>query len=131
MPHLTLEYSDNLPSGLDVQVILARLHRVVAQEDAFALPEIKSRAIPHRLFLIGAGAPDAVFVHVTVAILDGRELELRQRLSRQLLGALREEFSLAYAERPCDLTVEIREMERASYAKAMNVRSTPPQERSP
>jgi 5-carboxymethyl-2-hydroxymuconate isomerase len=131
MPHLTLEYSDNLPAGLDLRSILGRLHRVVASEPVFALPEVKSRAVPHGVFLVGGGAPEAIFVHLTVAILDGRDLELRQRLSRQLLGALREEFSMAYAERPCDLTVEIREMERASYAKAMNDRSNTPAEPAP
>ncbi len=131
MPHLTLEYSDNLPAGLDLRGILERLNRVVAAEEAFLLTEVKGRAVPHGIFVVGAGDPKAVFVHLTVAILSGREVELRQRLSRQLLGTLREEFSLAYAERPCDLTVEIREMERASYAKAMNERSTSSEERAP
>ena len=130
MPHLTLEYSDNLPAPVDVAALFARLHAALAEAGPFALAQIKSRALPHATFRVGAGAPESVFVHLTVAILTGRSVEDRRRIGERMLGLLREAFARAWDERPCDVTVEVREMQRETYVKAMNDRArgaAPPQ----
>lgn len=123
MPHLTLEYSNNLPAPVDFGALFARLHGTLAETGPFALGQIKSRAVPHDVFRIGAGAPENVFVHLTVAILTGRDAEQRHRIGERLLGILREAFARAWDERPCDITVDVREMPRATYVKAMNERA--------
>jgi 5-carboxymethyl-2-hydroxymuconate isomerase len=120
MPHLTLEYSSNLPAPIDHQALLAELHAALERLGAFQLAEIKSRAIPHDIYRVGGGDPQSVFAHLTVAILSGRELALRQQLSAELLAILRQAFAPAWNDRPCDLTVELREMPRDTYSKAMN-----------
>ena len=120
MPHLILEYSNNLPEPLDHQMLFAELHTALAHSGLFALPEIKSRAIPHDLFRVGSGLSESIFVHLTVAILSGRDLSVRQTISADLLAVLRRAFASVWRQRPCDLTVDIREIERATYAKAMN-----------
>ena len=123
MPHLTLEYSDNLPAPVDLAALFARLHGSLAEVGPFPLAQIKSRALPHEIVRVGAGAPESVFVHLTVAILTGRDAADRRRIGESLLGILREAFARAWAERPCDLTVDVREMERETYCKAMNDRA--------
>ena len=120
MPHLTLEYSSNLPAPMEHQVLFEELHAAVERSGAFRLAEIKSRAIAHDTFRVGGGDPGSVFVHLTVAILSGRELAFRRQLSADLLAILRRRFAQAWAERPCDVTVDIREMQRETYSKAMN-----------
>jgi 5-carboxymethyl-2-hydroxymuconate isomerase len=125
MPHLTLEYSDNLPAPVDLAALFARLHAALAEAGPFALAQIKSRAVPCATFRVGAGAPESVFVHLTVAILTGRSAEDRRRIGERMLGLVREAFARAWDERPCDVTVEVREMERGTYAKAMNDRARP------
>jgi 5-carboxymethyl-2-hydroxymuconate isomerase len=130
MPHLTLEYSNNLPAPVDFDTLFARLHATLAEIGPFPLALIKSRAVPHDVFRVAAGAPESVFVHLTVAILTGRDVEQRRRIGERLLELLREAFASAWAERPCDLTVDIREMPRETYVKAMNDRAraaAPPQ----
>ena len=123
MPHLTLEYSNNLAEPLDHQVLFAELHAALERFELFQLAEIKSRAIAHEHYRIGNGAPESVFVHLTVAVLSGREVALRQRLSTELLGVLRRAFARTWRERPCDMTVDVREMQRETYGKAMNARA--------
>ncbi len=125
MPHLVLEYSENLPAPVDLQALFARLHEALRAE-GFALERMKSRALPCAVFRVGVGDPVAVFAHLTVAILAGRDPETRRRVAERLLGVLREAFATAWAERPCDLTVDVREMERATYVKAMNPRAGGP-----
>jgi 5-carboxymethyl-2-hydroxymuconate isomerase len=120
MPHLILEYSQNLSDPLDHQVLFAKLHAVLERVDGVRPAEIKSRAIAHEHYRIGRGAPENVFVHLTVAILAGRDLHCRERLSAELLAILREALARTWEERPCDLTVDIREMQRETYGKAMN-----------
>jgi 5-carboxymethyl-2-hydroxymuconate isomerase len=123
MPHLILEYSNNLPAPVDFGALFARLHDTLAEIGPFPLEQIKSRAVPHDVFRIGAGAPESVFVHLTAAILTGRDTEQQHHIAEQLLAALREGFATAWNERPCDITVDIREMPRKTYAKAMNERA--------
>ena len=123
MPHLSLEYSDNLPAPVDFGALFARLHATLAAAGPFPLAQIKSRAVPQEIVRVGAGAPEAVFVHLTVAILSGRAAAERRRIGELLLGVLREAFAHAWDTRPCDLTVDVREMERETYCKAMNDRA--------
>jgi 5-carboxymethyl-2-hydroxymuconate isomerase len=64
-----------------------------------------------------------------VAILTGRDTEQQHRIGERLLAVLCEGFARAWDERPCDITVDIREMPRKTYAKAMNEsarRDSPP-----
>jgi 5-carboxymethyl-2-hydroxymuconate isomerase len=126
MPHLTLEYSNNLPAPVDFGALFTRLHETLAGIGPFALEQIKSRAVPHDVFRIGAGAPENVFVHLNVAILTGRDTELQHHVAEQLLAVLREGFARTWDERPCDITVDIREMSRKTYAKAVNERASAP-----
>jgi 5-carboxymethyl-2-hydroxymuconate isomerase len=120
MPHLILEYSNNLADPLDHQALFAELHAALERFELFQPTEIKSRAIAHEHYRVGSGAPESVFVHLTVAILSGREVALRQQLSTELLGVLREALARTWRERPCDVTVDVREMQRETYGKAMN-----------
>jgi len=120
MPHLTLEYSDNLPEPLDHRALFASLHAVLERLGSFSPSQMKSRAVPQALYYTGTGAPDNIFVHLTVAVLNGRDPALWQQISAELLVILQSAFARAWIERPCDLTVEIREMRREWYSKTTN-----------
>ncbi len=76
MPHLTLEYTDNI--DVDVQPLLARLHEEVVATGAINLKGIKSRAIKHTQYRIADGDPDYGFVHVGLLIREGRPIEVQK-----------------------------------------------------
>ena len=124
MPHLTLEYSDNLPAPVDFGALFASLHEALVEIGSFRLADLKSRAIPHPCFHVGAGSPESVFVHLTVAIFAGRELAQQPEIGERLLAILKVAFEQAWTSRPCDFTVELREMRREGYFKTMNARAT-------
>jgi 5-carboxymethyl-2-hydroxymuconate isomerase len=124
MPHLTLEYSDNLPAPVDFDALFARLHEALVETGSFRLADLKSRAVPRPCFRVGAGSPESVFVHLTVAIFAGRELAQQQAIGERLLTILKTAFEPAWTGRPCDLTVELREMRREGYFKAMNAHAS-------
>ena len=124
MPHLTLEYSDNLPAPVDFGALFTRLHEALVETGSFRLAGLKSRAIPRSCFHVGAGSPESVFVHLTVAIFAGRAPAQQQEIGERLLVILKAAFEPAWIGRPCDFTIELREMRREGYFKTMNARAT-------
>jgi 5-carboxymethyl-2-hydroxymuconate isomerase len=117
MPHLVLEYSANVPDEPDFDLVLQRLHETMTTVGPFDLSNVKSRAVRREPFRVADGASDRAFVHLTVSVLAGREARVLRETGDALLAVLRESFPRARAERRCDLTVEMREMQAGLYFK--------------
>ena len=108
MPHLTLEYSDNIE--VDVQPLLARLHEEVVATGAINLKGIKSRAIKHTQYRIADGDPDYAFVHVGLLIREGRPIEVQKEATQRVMKVLKETFGPLFEKRKLSLTVDLKEM---------------------
>ncbi len=108
MPHLTLEYSDNIE--VDVQPLLARLHEEVVATGAINLKGIKSRAIKHTQYRIADGDPDYAFVHVGLLIREGRPIEIQKEATQRVMKVLKETFGHLFEKRKLSLTVDLKEM---------------------
>ena len=108
MPHLTLEYTDNLE--FDVQPLLARLHDELAATGVINLKGIKSRAIRHTDYRIADGDPDYAFVHIGLLIREGRPLDVQQDAARRMLAVLKATFRQRLETGYLSLSVDIKEM---------------------
>ena len=108
MPHLTLEYTDNIE--VDVQTLLARLHKEVVATGAISLKGIKSRAIKHTQYRIADGDPDYAFVHVGLLIREGRPLEVQKDATQRVMNVLKATFGHQFEKRKLSLTVDLKEM---------------------
>lgn len=108
MPHLTLEYTDNL--RFDVQPLLARLHEELVATGAVNLKGIKSRAIRHTEYRIADGNAGYAFVHVGLLIREGRSLEIQQDAARRVMAVLEETFGQRFKTGYLSLSVDIKEM---------------------
>jgi 5-carboxymethyl-2-hydroxymuconate isomerase len=108
MPHLTLEYSDNL--SFDVQPLLARLHTELVATGAINLKGLKSRAIRYAEYRIADGNPDYAFVHVNLLIREGRPFEVQQDAAQRVLAVLKETFGDRFEKSHLSLSVDIKEM---------------------
>lgn len=108
MPHLTLEYSDNIE--VDVQSLLARLHEEVVATGAINLKGIKSRAIKHTQYRIADGDADYAFVHVGLLIREGRPIEVQKEATQRVMKVLKETFGHLFEKRKLSLTVDLKEM---------------------
>jgi 5-carboxymethyl-2-hydroxymuconate isomerase len=115
MPHLTLEYTNNLGTITPDSFLLALNHALVASGH-FEEADIKSRAIVLDTWRVGVASSDHAFVHVRLAILSGRSAQVRSELSNALLRVLRVSCK-GLTNHPLQLCVEVVEIERASYAK--------------
>lgn len=117
MPHLVIEYSDNL-TQLDSAGVLASANAALQASGLFEEADIKSRAYASAEFLVGLEPAPRGFVAARLAILSGRSLATKQDLSERLLQALRQELH-AGAGLAVQVSVEVVDIDRASYAKAV------------
>jgi len=108
MPHLTLEYSDNVE--VDVQQLLARLHEEVVATGVINLKGIKSRAIKHTQYRVADGDLDYAFVHVGLLIREGRPIEVQKEATQRVMKVLKETFGHLFETRKLSLTVDLKEM---------------------
>ena len=108
MPHLTLEYTDNI--DVDVQPLLARLHEEVVATGAINLKGIKSRAIQHTQYRIADGDPDYAFVHVSLLIREGRPIDVQKDATQRVMKVLKETFGQLFETQKLSLTVDLKEM---------------------
>ncbi|MEB6590936.1 MULTISPECIES: 5-carboxymethyl-2-hydroxymuconate Delta-isomerase [Pseudomonas] len=117
MPHLNLEYSDNLRE-LNVDTLLLRLNHALVSSGQFAdEADIKSRAQAFSQFRVGTSSSERAFAHVRLAILSGRSSEVKTQLSDSLLNVLRDAIP-EQAGLDIQLCVEVLDIDREPYAKA-------------
>lgn len=116
MPHLHLECTRNLAS-LEPEKLLLKLNHALMASGQFANEvDIKARAIQLDHFRVGIGLGERGFVYVRLAILAGRSSEIKQKLSADLLAALREGIALPPGV-DVQLGVDIVDMDRDAYVK--------------
>jgi 5-carboxymethyl-2-hydroxymuconate isomerase len=119
MPHCTLEYSANVPDRPDARRLLAEVHEALMSTGLFTLADIKSRAVRQEQFVIGDGDAARVFATLTIEILEGRSDEVKAEISEAALAVLARHFPASLAERTCSLTVQVRDIHRASYRRRL------------
>ncbi|MEX5340782.1 5-carboxymethyl-2-hydroxymuconate Delta-isomerase [Pseudomonas sp. I2] len=116
MPHLNLEYSDNL-GELNVDLLLMRLNHALVGSGQFADElDIKSRAQACAQYRVGTAPGERAFAHVRLAILSGRSPQVKKQLSGSLLEVLREAIPTR-AGLDIQLCVEVLDIDREPYAK--------------
>jgi 5-carboxymethyl-2-hydroxymuconate isomerase len=118
MPHLRLEYTANVPQKVDFSDLLAELQQTMSEVGNIPIANFKSRAYRLEDYCMADGASGKSFVHLDVQFLEGRPLELKQRIGEALMGALKARYAPAIAQGGLELSVELREIQRAVYFKA-------------
>lgn len=117
MPHLVLEYSANVPDRPDLGRVLRDLHAALMASALFDRKDLKSRAVRHEVFAVADGAPDRAFVALSVAILEGRPDEVKAALAEAALDVLVGAFPKLVAGGRGAISVEVRDLHRASYRR--------------
>ena len=109
MPHIVLEYSQNLETQLNVPAVLLALHEMLAVQ-GIDQHRIKTRGVPLKDVLIGQKGADGQMMHITLSLLEGRDIETRRKYGQALYDTLK-----AHAPDECSVTLEVREMVQETY----------------
>lgn len=115
MPHLTIEYSDNLP-GFDPRAALTHVNQMLDASGLFQEIDIKSRIIACPVFQVGLADSGRGFIHARIAIMPGRTDQQKADLTQAVLHALRQQLP-TLADVHVQISVELYQLDAASYAK--------------
>lgn len=88
MPHIQIAYSANLSGSVAESRLVDRVHQAAIDTGVFPVWGIRTFASALDDCRIGNGQAGNGFVHVTVRIAPGRDLELKRRVARELFAAV-------------------------------------------
>ena len=111
MPHLIIEYSDNLPPRLDVQHLVDRVHAAALETGVFEVGALRTRAAARHHYCIADGHPDNGFVHVVLRIRHGRDAEVKRRLGEAMFAAICDVLHALFEASPLGISFEIQEID--------------------
>lgn len=109
MPHIIIEFSDNLTRTTPVKDMVHDMHHALDGLYHVTLDRVKTRAIPCAFFHAGTAGEQGSFIHVTLRLLPGRTAEQKAHLSEILFDV---------ATRYCPdaaRSVEVVDLDGASY----------------
>lgn len=123
MPHVTVEYTDNIENEANIGEFLKKINEsLISEGDAFSPGAIRSRAIKLTEYVVadGTGKDDA-FVHVTMKIAPGRTAEVKKAACVHLFEMMQEHFNKQFADRYVALSLELFEFGEGGTYKQNNI----------
>lgn len=117
MPHLILEYSGNARESLDPASVFKELHNELAAVGGFRIQDFKSRAVRMEQHFIGDGSHEQSFVNLDIRTFGGKSPESKAAISEKALAVLARAFERTLRETACDISVQITELDRPSFAR--------------
>jgi len=111
MPHLTVEYTDNLAEPRMSELLSALNAVLIAHGDIYPIGGIRARALKLTEYVVADGQHDDAFVHVTLKIGTGRSEEVRQATGDELFAVLTGHFEAEFDAHSLALSLEIGEVE--------------------
>ena len=119
MPHIIIETSKNilasesLKIGQEIQQIMKKI-----VEGNFDPDQCKIRVITYENYIVGLEENDENFIHISIKILLGRAVEVRQKLASQSFEFVNNFYkNLKLSQKRCDISIDIIEMNRETYQK--------------
>ncbi|CAJ0738609.1 5-carboxymethyl-2-hydroxymuconate Delta-isomerase [Ralstonia edaphis] len=122
MPHVIVEYTDNLGDDARIPELLRAMNEtLMAQNGVFPTGGIRSRAIKLTDYRVADGKEDDAFVHVTLKIAAGRTPETKKAACDALFEAIKAHFAEAFARRYLALSMELTEFDEGGSYKHNNI----------
>lgn len=121
MPHFIAEYSANLHEQPDFPGLFEKVHTSLGDSGVFPLAGIRSRAIRMDVFRMADGNHDYGFVHMTLKVGAGRDLETRKAVADELFEIIKEHFAELQSRRLLALSFEMVEIDAALNYKHNNI----------
>lgn len=115
MPHLVIQYTDNIEPQAQIGTLCRKLADVlVAQRDAegqtvFPIGGTRVLAYPAKQFAVADGKGDYAFVYLNLRIAPGRSAGAIERAGEALLAAVQVHFAPIFASRAIGITLQIDE----------------------
>lgn len=116
MPHIVLEYSNNVVLPQKAEILLERVHQLLVNKLPTQIENCKSRTRVCDTFVVGDGRSDHAFVHMSIKILAGRSEEHKAFIAQELLDMMDDFFLTGQTLPGLHLSVEIEDLDQG-YCK--------------
>ncbi|MCE0559366.1 MULTISPECIES: 5-carboxymethyl-2-hydroxymuconate Delta-isomerase [unclassified Motilimonas] len=113
MPHLVMEYSQDLESSHNIPTVLNAVHNAAKDCGYFTASAIKSRAHPFPYYRVG-DLDNGQFIHLTVSLLKGRTSREKYQLSQLLCRTLTESVEFTGS-----VSVDVQDVDEEVYSKRL------------
>lgn len=121
MAHIVVEYSAGLRDRLDLAAFLAEVHQAALATGVFPIGGIRTRAYEAEHYVIADGHRDNAFVHLSVKVGHGRDLETRKRACETIFNAACRHLAPLLEELPLGISLEMQEIDPVLTYKKNNL----------
>ena len=115
MPHLKLEYSNNLKEQIDPKKLFSLCHNILVETINASLSHCQSQAKPCDLFYVAEGSSQNAFIYLEILILEGRPSIKLHETQKQISKILEDYFSRSRQELKLQIAIRIVEMPKSHY----------------
>lgn len=121
MPHFYVECTDNIRQQADLPTLFTKVNQALADTGVFPIGGIRSRAIWLDTWKMADGNQDYAFVHMTLKIGSGRNVETRKQTGEMLFTLIKAHFAELMAQRYLALSFTMEELDPLLNFKQNNV----------
>jgi 5-carboxymethyl-2-hydroxymuconate isomerase len=119
--HIVIEYSAGLRGRLDMPAFLAAVHQAALATGVFPIGGIRTRAYEAEHYVIADGHPDNAFVHLSLNVGHGRDLETRKRACESIFDATCRHLASLFETLPLGISLEMQEIDPVLTYKQNNL----------
>jgi 5-carboxymethyl-2-hydroxymuconate isomerase len=121
MAHLVVEYSANLRDQFDLGSFLKAIHEAALATGVFPIGGIRTRAYEARDYVIADAHPDNAFVHISLKVGHGRDVETRKRACEAIFAVACQQLAGVFERLPLGIALEMQEIDPVLTCKKNNL----------
>jgi 5-carboxymethyl-2-hydroxymuconate isomerase len=119
MPQLILEFSSNIVEKNNLANLFQEFHSILEKILPTDIDSCKSRSMECHNYYIGNGDPNNAFVHISLKIMPGRNLDTLKNVGDSMMAILKIYFASSLKELNLQITLEVMELQK-TYFKITN-----------
>ena len=123
MPHINIQYSQNLQPEIDMQQLCESIRQTCLTIEAFPMAGIRVRATTVDYYAIADGNPKHGFIDIIVRLREGRPLEVRQAAIQDIFDQAKAFLAEAFDTNSIALSAEIIEIDATLSPKYGTIRA--------
>jgi 5-carboxymethyl-2-hydroxymuconate isomerase len=121
MAHIVIEYSANLRGQFDLDSFLRAVHGAALATGVFPIGGIRTRAYEAQHYVIADANPDNAFVHISLRVGHGRDVETRKRACEAIFAVACQQLGSVYERLPLGIALEMQEIDPVLTFKKNNL----------
>jgi 5-carboxymethyl-2-hydroxymuconate isomerase len=121
MAHIIIEFSANLRGQFDLDEFLRAVHGAALATGVFPIGGIRTRAYAAEHYVIADGNPDNAFVHISLRVGHGRDVDTRKKACEAIFAAACQQLGAVFERLPLGIALEMQEIDPVLTFKKNNL----------